>query len=165
MKEHAKKTRQYVTSIFESLQKLEQILDPEDRVGHPEFVKKWPALNSLYGRVSNQQYPQPIILTRTNSGLNQKSTIATTKTTMNTVVSFDEPTITTTTTTTTMNISSSKSSTTSLSLSSSSNSLHSNATNNNIQLQQQSKTTVESLSSSSSIVMDRLRSIVGAKKD
>ncbi|CAO3607756.1 unnamed protein product [Cunninghamella blakesleeana] len=167
VKEHAKKTRQYATSIFESLQKLEQTLDPEDRVGHPEFVKKWPALNSLYERVSNQQYPQPIILTRTNSGLNQKSTIATTKTTMNTVVSFDDPTTiaTTTMTNTITSSSSSLSSTSSLPLSSSSNSLHSNAINNNIQQQQQSKSAVESLSSSSSIVMDRLRSLVGAKKN
>ncbi|CAO3649361.1 unnamed protein product [Cunninghamella echinulata] len=168
VKEYAKKTRQYATSIFESLQKLEQFLDPEDRVGHPEFIKKWPALNSLYEHASNQHI-QPVLLTRTNSSFNQKSTIATTKTTTTSTsttttntISFDEST-TLSTLPTTSSTSTSTSSSALLSASESfSASAHSDLLYNHHQPTIQPSQTEPS---SSSIVMDKLRSLVGAKKD
>ncbi|KAI9309688.1 hypothetical protein BJ944DRAFT_79 [Cunninghamella echinulata] len=168
VKEHAKKTRQYATSIFESLQKLEQFLDPEDRVKHPEFTKKWPALNSLYERASNQHI-QPALLTRTNSSFNQKSTIATTKTTTTSTsttntISFEESTtLSTLPTTSSTSISTSSSALLSASESLSA-SVHSDPlNNNNHQPDIQSNQTESSFSSS--IVMDKLRSLVGTKKD
>jgi hypothetical protein len=53
----AKETRHYATSIFESMHRIQHLLDPEDCIGHPEFEKRWPVLNSLHQRASIERPP------------------------------------------------------------------------------------------------------------
>jgi tRNA C32,U32 (ribose-2'-O)-methylase TrmJ len=53
----AKETRHYATSIFESMHRIQHLLDPEDCIGHPDFEKRWPVLNSLHQRASTERPP------------------------------------------------------------------------------------------------------------
>lgn len=53
----AKETRHYVTSIFETMHRIQHQLDPEDCIGHPDFEKRWPVLHSLHQRAMIERPP------------------------------------------------------------------------------------------------------------
>ncbi|KAI8061092.1 hypothetical protein BC940DRAFT_310545 [Gongronella butleri] len=58
IKEQAKQSRQHTTTIFESLRRIEHLLDAEDRADHPQFRARWPALQALHDRAANRQPPR-----------------------------------------------------------------------------------------------------------
>ncbi|CAO3586340.1 unnamed protein product [Absidia cylindrospora] len=59
IKNQAKQTRHLATAIFESLSRIQHLLDPEDRVGHAEFERQWPVLHTLHQRASNKNGRRP----------------------------------------------------------------------------------------------------------
>ncbi|ORX50213.1 hypothetical protein DM01DRAFT_61337 [Hesseltinella vesiculosa] len=74
IKEQAKQSRQYTTSIFETMRQLEEHLDAEDRADHPHFQKRWPALHQLHQRALLRQRPK---LLKQGSQLDKTSTTST----------------------------------------------------------------------------------------
>ncbi|ORZ16401.1 hypothetical protein BCR42DRAFT_35206 [Absidia repens] len=67
IKNQAKQTRHLTTAIFESLSRIQHLLDPEDRVGHAEFERRWPVLHTLHQRASNKSGRPPAFLPSSSS--------------------------------------------------------------------------------------------------
>ncbi|KAI8343672.1 hypothetical protein BC941DRAFT_411980, partial [Chlamydoabsidia padenii] len=67
IKRLAKETRSSATFIFESLQRIQHLFDPEDRVGHPDFEKRWPVLHSLHQRAITHTGRPPTLLNSSSS--------------------------------------------------------------------------------------------------
>ncbi|KAI8089634.1 uncharacterized protein BX664DRAFT_138541 [Halteromyces radiatus] len=72
IKSQAKETRQYATNIFESLCRIQKLLEPEDCVGHTEFGQRWPILHSLHQRASNNGNSRSILHSSSSNNQHQQ---------------------------------------------------------------------------------------------